>query len=70
MPVHRDKIRSIWGESAVFAPAPLSFLRPSAAGWLAMEIGQPVDYLSLKEYYLRPPNAEKNRKLLEAMKHE
>ncbi len=65
--VHRDRIREYLGERAVFAPGYLSYLRPSAAGKLAMEKGEETDYLSLKEYYLRPPNAEKNKKLLEAM---
>ncbi len=67
--VHRDKIRSILGERAVFAPAHLCYLRPAAAGMLAMEKGEAVDYLAFREYYLRAPNAQKNKKLLEAMKH-
>ena len=67
--VHRDRIAAILGEQAVFAPGYLSYLRPSAAGSVAMESGQETDYLSLKETYLRPPNAEKNKKLLEAMRH-
>ena len=28
-----------------------------------------TDYLNLEATYLRPPNAEKNKKLLEAMRH-
>ena len=68
--VHREKISSLLGERAVFAEGIFAFLRPSAAGMVAQEKGAMTDYLSLREYYLRPPNAEKNRKLLEAMRHE
>ena len=67
MPVHREKIREILGERAVFAPAHLSFLRPSAAGVLAARSENRTDYLNLQATYLRPPNAQKNKKLLEAM---
>jgi len=67
MPVHREKIREILGEKAVFAPAHLNYLRPSAAGVLAMAGGRKTDYLNLEATYLRPPNAQKNKKLLEAM---
>lgn len=65
--VHRQKILEILGEKAVFAPAHLNYLRPSAAGVLAMKNGIRTDYLNLQAKYLRPPNAQKNRKLLEAM---
>ena len=70
---HRSAIRESLGDRAAFAPPHLSFLRPSAAGLLAMEKakrGETVDYLSLEAKYLRPPNAQKNKKLLEAMGHE
>ena len=67
--VHWKRIQEILGDRAALAPAPFRYLRPSAAGMLAMEKGVPVDYRSLKEFYLRPPNAEKNKKLLEAMRH-
>ncbi len=66
---HGDKIKDLLGERAVFASGYLNYLRPSAAGALAQEKGELVDYLTLREYYLRPPNAEKNKKLLEAMSH-
>ena len=66
MPVHREKIREILGDRAVFAQAHLNYLRPSAAGLLALR-ETPTDYLNLQATYLRPPNAQKNRKLLEAM---
>ena len=70
VPVHRNRIRELMGDRALFAGTPFSFLRPSAVGVLAARKGTPTDYLGLKETYLRPPNAEKNRKLLEAMRHE
>ena len=66
---HMDKIREILGDAAAFAPGYLRVLRPSAAAALAEESGVLLDYAELKEYYLRPPNAEKNKKLLEAMKN-
>lgn len=69
MPVHREKIAALLGEKAVFAEEPFCFLRPSAAGRIALERGVPTDALRLREYYLRPPNAQKNKKLLEAMSH-
>ena len=67
MPVHRERIREILGDRAVFAPAHLNYLRPSAAGVLAMQSEERTDYLNLQATYLRPPNAQKNKKLLEAM---
>ena len=70
MPVHREAIRARLGEKAVFAPACRSYLRPSAAGWIALNRGAETDYLGLQATYLRPPNAQKNKKLLEAMAHE
>ena len=65
--VHRAKIQEILGSKAFFAPPHLSYLRPSAAGILAVRKGKPTDYLNLQATYLRPPNARKNQKLLEAM---
>ena len=67
VPVHREKILEILGERAVFAPAHLNYLRPSAAGVLALRSEARTDYLNLQATYLRPPNAQKNKKLLEAM---
>ena len=64
---HREAIREALGDRAVFAPAHLCYLRPAAAGMIAQESGETVDYLSLREYYLRPPNAAKNKKLMEAI---
>lgn len=65
--VHRFRIQEILGSKAVFAPPCLSYLRPSAAGVLAIRKGKQTDYLNLQATYLRPPNARKNQKLLEAM---
>ena len=67
---HRETIEAILGNRAVFPPVCHGYLRPSAAGWLALQKGKPVDYLTLQAAYLRPPNAQKNKKLLEAMKRE
>lgn len=69
VPVHREAIAEILGERAVFAPVHLNYLRPAAAGRVALRSGNRTDYLGLQATYLRPPNAQKNRKLLEAMKH-
>ena len=67
MPVHRESIRQFLGGQAEFAPAYLCYLRPSAAGWAAVHSAERTDYLNLQASYLRPPNAQKNKKLLEAM---
>ena len=67
---HRDRIRELLGDRASFAPPCLCYLRPSAAGLLALESGTETDWRDLREVYLRPPHAEKNKKLLEAMAHE
>ena len=69
-PVHREAITARFGDRAVFAPAYSSYLRPSAAGWIALNRGEKTDYLGLEATYLRPPNAQKNKKLLEAAGHE
>ncbi len=69
VPVHRETIHTLIGNAAVFAATDFCFLRPAAAGMLALEKGKPVDYLHLEASYLRPPNAKKNAKLLEAMAH-
>ena len=70
VPVHRETIGTRLGARAVFVPVFRCFLRPSAAGWIALNKGIRTDYLGLQATYLRPPNAQKNKKLLEAMKHE
>ena len=69
VPVHRQKIEQLLDERAFFAPTHLNMLRPSAAGQLALEKAGTVSYLQLQATYLRPPNAKKNQKLLEAMAH-
>lgn len=69
-PVHREAIAARLGAKAEFAPAFRSYLRPSAAGAIALRKGKSTDYLGLQATYLRPPNAQKNKKLLEAMGHE
>jgi tRNA threonylcarbamoyladenosine biosynthesis protein TsaB len=68
-PVHREAILAQLGDRAVFAPVHLNYLRPAAAGAVALRSGEKTDYLGLQATYLRPPNAQKNRKLLEAMRH-
>jgi tRNA threonylcarbamoyladenosine biosynthesis protein TsaB len=70
VPVHREKIREQLGEKATFAAPHFSYLRPSAAGMVALKKGTRMDYLTLQATYLRPPNAQKNKKLLEAMARE
>jgi tRNA threonylcarbamoyladenosine biosynthesis protein TsaB len=67
-PVFRERIAEILGENAAFAPAYRGYLRPSAAGSIAIRRGEATDYLHLEASYLRPPNAQKNKKLLEAMR--
>ena len=69
VPVHREAISRRLEGKAVFASPVRCFLRPSAAGWIALNKGIKTDYLGLQATYLRPPNAQKNKKLLEAMKH-
>ena len=66
MPVHRDAIRSMLGDRAIFAPAHLAFLRPAAAAYLALnKLDQAVDYKNLSPLYLRPPQAERQKNLRE-----
>ena len=65
--VYRERIIEVLGGKAIIAPPYMNYLRPSAAGWIAMRSGKQTDYLNLQATYLRPPNAQKNRKLLEAM---
>ena len=69
-PVHKQAITARLGDRAEFAPAFRGYLRPSAAGSIALRKGGETDYLGLQATYLRPPNAQKNKKLLEAMGHE
>ena len=66
MPVHREALKRLLGDRAVFAPAPMSCLRPGAVAWLASLTEEEVDALSLQPLYLRAPSAERNRLLVEA----
>ena len=64
--VHREKISALMGEQAVFAPAHLNFLRPAAVAETAWQHQQDsVDYLTLQPMYLRAPQAERQRNLVE-----
>lgn len=67
-PVFENRIREILGDRAVFTPVHMRYLRPAAAGFAALKSRKQVDYLHLEATYLRPPNAQKNRKLMEAMR--
>lgn len=66
MPVHREKIAALLGESAVFAPAQLAYLRPASAAELAWQKQEKaVSYLELQPMYLRAPSAERQKNLKE-----
>lgn len=70
MPVHRARLQALLGERAVFAPANACYLRPASVALLAARPeAEELDYLSLMPLYLRPPQAERNRALQEAMQH-
>lgn len=63
-------LSEIFGECASFAPPHMRYLRPSAAGAVALRLakcGELTDYTAVKPVYLRPPNAVENRELIEAM---
>ena len=66
MPVHRARLTELLGDAAVFAPAHTAFLRPGAVAYLASQAEETCDYLTLMPMYLRAPNAERNRRLMEA----
>ena len=65
----RERIRETLGDAAAFTDPCFRYLRPSVAGRIALEKGEKVDCFTLDAAYLRPPNAQKNKKLLEAMAH-
>ena len=69
MPVHREKLQALLGDQAVMAPPQLAFLRPASVAALAERSREELDYLSLMPMYLRAPNAERNKKLVEAAAH-
>ncbi len=71
MPVHRLRLEAALGAQASFALPHFAFLRPAAAAYLASRMtDQAVDYNALMPLYLRAPSAERNKALLEAMRHE
>lgn len=67
MTAHQAKLKELLGDAAVIPPAHLGYLRPSAVAVIADRTEKTEDYLSLMPLYLRAPNAEKNKKLMEAM---
>ena len=67
MPVHREKLKKLLGDAAVFAQPQLAFLRPASVAYLASQTEETVDYLSLEPLYLRAPNAALNKKLTEGL---
>ena len=59
---YRKAIEDLLGDRAVFAPAHMSYLRPSSVAVLAQEReAEAVDYLTLMPVYLRAPQAERER---------
>ena len=69
MPVHEKKLRELLNKKAVMAPPQLAFLSPGAVAVLGAASQEELDYRSLMPMYLRAPNAERNRKLVEAAKN-
>lgn len=69
MPVHRARLNALLGEQAVMAPDQLAYLRPASVAWLAAAAKAELDYTTLMPMYLRAPNAERNKKLMEAAAH-
>ena len=70
MPVHQAKLTALLGEAAGMAPPQLAYLRPSAVAVLGAAAAEALDYRALMPMYLRAPNAERNKKLVEAAQHE
>jgi tRNA threonylcarbamoyladenosine biosynthesis protein TsaB len=64
--VHRERICELMGETAVFADASSSFLRPETVAEIAEKEENTLSYLDLMPLYLRAPSAERNRRLMEA----
>lgn len=67
MPVQKARLQALLGDAAVFAQPQQAFLRPAAVAWLGSQIAEEVDYLELMPTYLRAPNAERNKRLTEAV---
>ncbi len=64
--VHREMIEAALQSKALFAPAHFRFLRPLSVALLAAHYkDQAKDYLALMPYYLRAPQAERQRKARE-----
>ena len=60
--VHFPAIRALMGDRAIAAPAPMAFIRPSAACYLAEKRqDEAVEPMLLKPLYLRAPQAERER---------
>ena len=70
MPVHRARLTELLGDAAVFAPPQNAYLRPAAVAALAMNTDAQLSYTELMPLYLRAPSAERNKKLMEAAKHD
>lgn len=66
MPVHRARLAQLLGSSAVFAAPHQAFLRPASVAALAEQATETLDYLQLMPLYLRAPNAERCKQLVEA----
>lgn len=66
MPVHRARLAQLLGNSAVFAAPHQAFLRPASVTALAEQATETLDYLQLMPLYLRAPNAERCKQLVEA----
>lgn len=66
MPVQRAKLAELLGNKAVFAQPQQAYLRPGAVAHLGSLATEELDYLQLMPMYLRAPNAERNRRLVEA----
>lgn len=65
---HREAIKERLGERAHFPPPHLNHLRPGAAAWLALQQEDKWgDYLQLSPFYLRAPQAERERAQRESL---
>ena len=69
MPVHRAVIEKTLGARACIAPPELTYPRPAAIAALAKrDAARAAPYQALSPLYLRAPQAERQRNLLEAAK--
>lgn len=66
MPVQRARLAALLGDKAVFALPQQAYLKPGAVAYLGSVAEEEMDYLQLMPMYLRAPNAERNRRLVEA----